>query len=242
MKILLNPLFILALLFAGLSLFSIAAGGMAIKRKKFFGGLSGLLLGLVFLCLGALLGTLTVSTLGYRGMIHEETAAIVKLEPAGPHSFTAQFRFADGREASFRLEGDELYVDAHILKWRPIANFFGLHTAYELDRVAGRYSRLKDEQSKPRTIYSLGREKPWNIFDLRRRYSFLKPLLDAEYGSATFIAATKKTEVEVQVSTTGLLIRPVQPKGTSHLSPFRSSPAAASARVPAHWAKKAKVA
>ncbi len=215
MKMLFNPLFLLALLFAGLSLFSFVAGVTAIKRKKLSGGFSGLLLGLLFLCLGALLGTLTVSTLGYRGMIHEETAAVVKLEPAGPHSFTAQFRFADGREASFRLEGDELYVDAHILKWKAIANFFGLHTAYELDRVGGRYSRLEDEKSKPRTIYSLGQEKPWNLFDLRRRYSFLKPLLDAEYGSATFIAAKKKMEVEVQVSTTGLLIRPVEGKRTS---------------------------
>ncbi len=215
MKMLFNPLFLLALLFAGLSLFSFVAGVTAIKRKKLSGGFSGLLLGLLFLCLGALLGTLTISTLGYRGMIHEETAAVVKLEPAGPHSFTAQFRFADGREASFRLEGDELYVDAHILKWKAIANFFGLHTAYELDRVGGRYSRLEDEKSKPRTIYSLGQEKPWNLFDLRRRYSFLKPLLDAEYGSATFIAAKKKMEVEVQVSTTGLLIRPVEGKRTS---------------------------
>lgn len=215
MKMLFNPLFLLALLFAGLSLFSFVAGVTAIKRKKLSGGFSGLLLGLLFLCLGALLGTLTVSTLGYRGMIHEETAAVVKLEPAGPHSFTAQFHFADGREASFRLEGDELYVDAHILKWKAIANFFGLHTAYELDRVGGRYSRLEDEKSKPRTIYSLGQEKPWNLFDLRRRYSFLKPLLDAEYGSATFIAAKKKMEVEVQVSTTGLLIRPVEGKRTS---------------------------
>lgn len=215
MKMLFNPLFLLALLFAGLSLFSFVAGVTAIKRKKLSGGFFGLLLGLLFLCLGALLGTLTVSTLGYRGMIHEETAAVVKLEPAGPHSFTAQFHFADGREASFRLEGDELYVDAHILKWKAIANFFGLHTAYELDRVGGRYSRLEDEKSKPRTIYSLGQEKPWNLFDLRRRYSFLKPLLDAEYGSATFIAAKKKMEVEVQVSTTGLLIRPVEGKRTS---------------------------
>jgi hypothetical protein len=216
MKMLLNPLLLLALLFAGLSLFAFVAGCLAIKRKKLSGGVSGLLLGLLFLCLGALFGTLTVSILGYRGMIHEEIAAVVKLEPAGPQSFIARFRIADGREASFRLEGDELYVDAHILKWRPIANFFGHHTAYELDRVAGRYSKLEDEKSKPRTIYSLGRKKPWNLFDLRRRYSFLQPLLDAEYGSATFIAANKKMVVEVRVSTTGLLIRPVEGEPTSH--------------------------
>jgi len=35
----------------------------------------------------------------------------------------------------------------------------GLKTAYELDRVAGRYTLLEDEQNKPRTVYSLARKK-----------------------------------------------------------------------------------
>jgi hypothetical protein len=33
-------------------------------------------------------------------------------------------------------------------------------------------------------------------------------LLDAEYGSGTFIAADKEGEFEIRVSTSGLLIRP----------------------------------
>jgi len=100
-------------------------------------------------------------------------------------------------------------VDAHILKWKPVANFFGLHTTYELDRVAGRYIRLEDERSKSRTVFSLSRSKPLDMFYLRGRYALLKPLLDAEYGSATFIPAKESSEVEVRVSTSGLLVRKV---------------------------------
>jgi hypothetical protein len=38
----------------------------------------------------------------------------------------------------------------------------------------------------------------------------LRPLVDAEYGSASFITVTRPTTFLVQVSTSGLLIRPVQ--------------------------------
>jgi len=159
------------------------------------------------LSLAALSGTVSVATQGYHALTREEVAAAVKTEPISPGRFQARFHFPDGREAVFSLNGDELYVDAHILKWKPIANYFGLHTSYELDRVAGRYARLEDEQTKARTVFSLSQKKPLDMFTLRRRFPLLEPLLDAEYGSATFIAASKPAEFEVRVSTTGLLIR-----------------------------------
>jgi len=46
-----------------------------------------------------------------------------------------------------------------------------------------------------------------DMFYLRRRFEILKPLVDAEYGSATFINSNRAEEFEVMVSTTGLLIR-----------------------------------
>jgi hypothetical protein len=93
------------------------------------------------------------------------------------------------------------------LKWNPMANVLGLHTAYELDRVAGRYDDMAQERSRNRTVYSLVQDKPVDLFGIRRRYAFLAPLLDAEYGSGTFVPVTRPAEFEVRVSTTGLLIR-----------------------------------
>jgi hypothetical protein len=88
---------------------------------------------------------------------------------------------------------------------------FGLHTAYELDRVAGRYHDLTQERSADRTVYAIGVEKTMDLFNLRRRYTFLAPLLDAEYGSGTFVPVSKPAGFEVRVSTSGLLIREVPP-------------------------------
>lgn len=182
-------------------------GVAALKRRRYL--LVGVLLMFAVLSLSAagLCITISVATRGYRAFTREVVAAVVETQPTGPQRFTATFRFPDGESATYSLAGEELYVDAHILKWKPIANLLGLHTAYELDRVAGRYAKLEDEQSLPRSVFSLAVEKPVDMFDLRHRLMLFRPLVDAEYGSAAFILADRPATYELRVSTTGLLIR-----------------------------------
>jgi len=162
--------------------------------------------------LAALFGTISIAIQGYNALTKEELAAIVEIKPTGEQQFTAVFSLPDGRRMTFSLAGEQLYVDAHILKWKPLANIFGLHTSYELDRVAGRYAKLRDEQTKPRTVYSLAQDKPLNMYFLRQRFAQLNPLLDAEYGSATFINSDRAEQFRLMVSTSGLLIRKIDKK------------------------------
>ena len=196
-----------AALFAVVGVALIVAAGAALRRKRPLRMSARLLLALVFLAAGAACGAVALGVQGYRALTHEEVAAVVRTEPLGPNRFQAQFRFPDGSEATYTLSGDQLYVDARILKWHPWANIFGLHTVYELDRVAGRYRDLAQEQQQPRTVKSPAPEREVDLFKLRQRYALLSPLLDAEYGSATFAAANGPAQYEVRVSTTGLLIR-----------------------------------
>ena len=192
---------------AALSLILFLATAVALRNRRYLSTLLRGLLAFALLALAGLVGTLALAVQGYRALTHEEVAATVRIEPTGPKQFKARLRFADGREMSYDLAGDELYVDAHILKWKPVANIFGLHTTYELDRVAGRYTDLAEERGARRTVHALAQDKPVNLFDLRRRYTLLSPLLDADYGSATFIMANEPVELEVRVSTSGLLVR-----------------------------------
>jgi hypothetical protein len=166
-----------------------------------------LLWAVTFLAVGIAAGATAAGIQGYRAFTHEEVAATVRTEPVGPKRFRATFQFADGDETSYVLAGDQLYIDARILKWKPIVNFLGLHTAYELDRVGGRYYELGEERVSPRTVFPLGEERPVNLFELRQRYTLLAPLLDADYGSATFIEVNGPAQFEVRVSTSGLLVR-----------------------------------
>lgn len=197
----------IAVLFAVLCAFFFIAFIMAFRRKRFFGVAVNITLVILLLAVFGLFGMISMTTHGYHVLTHEELVARVKVDPTGPQKFTARFRFNDGRTVSFELAGDELSVDAHILKWKPIANFFGLHTSYKLDRVSGRYITLEDERDKLRTVFSVSQRETVDIFDLREKYPILKLLVDTEYGSATFIMANKPEELELRVSTTGLLIR-----------------------------------
>ncbi|MBT8335152.1 MAG: hypothetical protein KJO11_01020, partial [Gemmatimonadetes bacterium] len=166
-------------------------------------------LGLLFASLGALSATLGVSTQGYRALTSEELAATVTTVPTGPRTFQAYVEFPDGRDTTLAVAGDQVLVDARILKWHAVGNLIGLRTQYELDRLTGRYVDVGDERALERSVHSLGRDSRLDLYELLERYSLLRLLVDAEYGSATFVEVTEPGRFEVLVSTTGLLIRPV---------------------------------
>lgn len=201
---------IVGVLFGVLGAIFVLAGIAALLRLKPLRFAFRTLIGLLLLSLGALAGTIGLGMKGYRALTREDVAARVVVRPVGPRRFAATFLVPDRPEITYELAGDEIYVDAHILKWKPMVNVLGLHTAYELDRVTGRYADLARERSGERTVYSLSQDKPVDLFGLRRRYAFLAPLLDAEYGSGTFVPVSRPAEFEVRVSTTGLLIREVK--------------------------------
>ena len=183
--------------------------GSSWRRQNRLSALFTLLAGALLLTLSTLCAAITVGVRGYRVFTAEQVAATIKTEPVGPHRFRATVTLPDSSLHMFDLAGDAVYVDAHVLKWRPIGTLLGLQTAYELDRIAGRYQSLSDERQRERTVYSLAQHKPFNAYDLAH-YWVLRPLVDAEYGSATFIGATTPggATYEIRVSTTGLLVRP----------------------------------
>lgn len=204
-----TTLLVLTIVFAALATLLLFGGASALRGGRLSSAAARTVLGLLALAIAALAATISIATQGYRALTREDVAAVVLTRSTGDTSFEAQFLFPDGRRETYELSGEELYIDAHILKWKPIVNVLGLHTAYELDRVAGRFPDLADEQAASRTVYSLSTEKPLDMFTLRQRYALLSPLLDAEYGSATFIPANRAAEFELRVSTDGLLIREI---------------------------------
>jgi len=202
-----SPLFIVGVAFGMIGLLQMATGFVALFRREPVGFSVRMLIGLAVGALGLSAAMIAFGVQGYAALTRETLAATIAVAPSGPQRFDARVKFPDGREAAFVIAGDELYVDAHILKWKPLANVLGLHTAYELDRIAGRYRSAEQEQKGLRTVYPLGKPQLVDLFALRSRYAWLSPLVDAEYGSASFVPVTKPAELEVRVSPSGLLIR-----------------------------------
>jgi len=202
-----GSLAVAALVGAALGLLAIGAAFAAARARKAAWSAALALLAVLMLPTSGLFGALGIGLRGYRALTREETAARVDVNPIGAQRFVVNFEFPDGRRTQYTLAGDELYVDAHVLKWKWVANWFGLHTHYELDRVAGRYGDLDDERSRPRTIQSLAPERRIDLFRLVRSHAQFAPLVDAEYGSASFVPADRPVSYDLRVSTTGLLFR-----------------------------------
>lgn len=207
----LSPLIVMTVALGLLGLITLAAGIASLRERRPGTGLVATLAGGLFLAVAALAMTINIGIQGYRALTRETLAATVTTERTGAQTFRATVRFPDHQIAVFALSGDELYVDAHILKWHPMLNVLGLHTAYELDRIGGRYTALEDEQERPRTVYALSQRKPVDMFHLARRYGLLRPFVDAAYGSGTFAPTGPRSAFEVRVSTSGLLLRRVTP-------------------------------
>ena len=195
--------------FAALSLAFFGLAVRAFRRRKWVGTAGTTGGAALFLSLSALGATLGASTQGYRALTGEEVAVTVTTVPTGPHAFQAFVEFADGRDTTLSVQGDQVMVDAHILKWRYVGNLLGLRTQYELDRLTGRYIDIEDERQLERTVHSLNTDKSVDLFELVNRYTFLALLVDAEYGSATYVDVQEPARFQVTVSTTGLLVREI---------------------------------
>lgn len=206
-ELLASPFLVAAIVLVAIGAMVTISALVALVRLRLMGFAVRILIGVLLLSLGGVAGAVGVGIQGYRALTREEVAARVSVRPLGSQRIDATVRFPDGREARYQVAGDEIYVDAQILKWKPVANLLGLHTAYELGRLTGRYTDIEQEKKAPRTVYSLAQTRPVDLFSLRRKHAFLERFLDAEYGSGTFVPVTRPAELEIRVSTTGLLMR-----------------------------------
>src|SRR5437879_6380396 len=127
------------------------AGLAALRTRRWAGGALRGLAGLLFLALAGLAAAIVVGLRTYQALTLEVLAATVTTQPLGPQRFRAMILLPDKRLAMYDLAGDALYMHARLLKWHPWVNRLGLHTSYEMDRVAGRYTDVSDASATQRT-------------------------------------------------------------------------------------------
>ena len=194
-----------------LGILALAAGGsafVALVNARIGRFVVRSIIALVLFAAGSVLALISLGVQGMRALTHEETAARIRLVPTAPQQYTATVSFADGRVETYKLAGDQIYIDGHIVKWTPLANMLGLQTSYRLDRISGRYRALAQENTAPRTVYALGTPAIVDLVALGSRLP-LADFFDAEYGSATYVPVEGPGELELRVTTSGLILRPL---------------------------------
>jgi hypothetical protein len=89
------------------------------KNRRYFAGLVALLTSLVFGLSAVVVLLVFAGTAGYNALVHEELAATIYITPLGSRQFEARVVQPYSADTTFTVAGDELYIDARILKWKP---------------------------------------------------------------------------------------------------------------------------
>lgn len=192
--------------------------GVTALGRRPMSGMFGALTGGAFMALGAATGLLGLNFLTYNRLSYEQNVAEVTFRQSGPSAFVADVKLPDGKtqicslpdgtSGACNILGDEWQIDARVLKWKPWANVAGLDASYRLERMAGRYTDINAERSAPRSVYQLNENPGLDLWTIAQKYGKYAPVVDAQYGSATYIPMAEGATYYVTMSQSGLLARP----------------------------------
>lgn len=196
----------LALALLGLAVF--VAGVRKLRHRHVVGGCARCAGALVPMALAAAFALVASNLHTYARLSTEQPVAVLSFEQAGARQYRAVIVTDRGREAAFDLSGDEWQLDARVLKWHPWANLAGLDALYRLERLSGRYHNVDEELSEPRTVVPLSSERGLDLWGLANRHPRWIPLVDARYGSATYLPMADGARFQVRVTQSGLVARP----------------------------------
>lgn len=179
-----------------------------LRRLRLVRGTLFFLTASVVLLVVTVAGLVAANLFTYARLTHEEEAARVTTRQLGAAHFAVSVQAKDAPVRHYELRGDQWQMDARVLKWRPLGTLLGLDTVYRLERISGRYGDIARERSAPRTVHALSQDAGLDFWVLVRRYQRYVPLADALYGSAAYVPMAEGAEYVVNVSTTGLVVRP----------------------------------
>lgn len=207
-----NPAFWLdvgVVLGALLALLLMANGVRHMRRRHRLRGTIHGLSGLVIGCLAAIAMLVGINLLTYARFTIEQPVATISFQQLGPQRYDVTLARHDGDIVHTTLAGDEWELDARIIKWNGFATVIGFKPLYRLQRLTGRYARIGDELSRPPTAIALANDPGLNLWELAHRESGWLPLVDAAYGTATYLPMSDGAVYRVSMSVTGLVARPV---------------------------------
>jgi hypothetical protein len=199
----------LIVVFALAGILFLIAAVRRLRRRRILGGAMRGATGLVLLLLSACAVLIAANLRTYQRLTSEQPAAELQFTRTAEREFNAVLTYPGGERANFALRGDEWQIDARVLKWHALANMMGFDTAYRLERIGGRYTRVEDERTQLRTVFSLNPPQRIDPWDLVHRYHSWIPWIDARYGSATYLPMADGALFEVKVSQSGLVARPL---------------------------------
>ena len=192
-----------------IALLLLIASVRRLRDWRFPSGAVFLVLAVAVAALATAGAMLAASLHTYARLTQEQEAARAVFRELAPKRFELLLVLKGEPARAFEIRGDEWQIDARVLKWKGMGTLLGLDTLYRFERLAGRYADTAQEKSAPRTVYPLAAQAPFDLWALLKEQQRWLPLADALYGSAAYAPMADGAQYLVNVSTTGLLIRPL---------------------------------
>jgi len=156
-------------------------------------------------------GLVGANILTYHRLTHENQIASLHVEQVDHQHYRVDVQIlASGKKTSYLLQGDEWQMDARIIKWHGWANLLGLDSAFQLDRISGRYRDIEQQRQYLPTVFALEAKQDFDLWALKKKYQWL-PWLDAKYGQSVFLPMKNAQSYQVSMTQSGLIAREKKP-------------------------------
>jgi len=213
---------LVALFISLLALYIVYKAARLLWQNSWFVGFCRGVFGLGLVALAALIGLTAFDVYSYKQVLQEQVVATINFDRIEDQHYFAVLADKEGKEQRVELRGDQWQLDARIVKWDGYLATLGIKPAYRLERLSGRYYDIEKETSAQRTAYtvhsSLYGIDVWRILN---RYPDWIPVIDAVYGSATYLPMHDGALFEITLSNTGLVARPVNAAAREAVAEFQ---------------------
>ncbi len=146
----------------------------------------------------------------FRQVLSERPVATLAFSRLGERHFAVELVDADGNSRKEELHGELWQLDLRMLKWSDALTRAGLRPGYRLDRLGGRYLSIEDERSQQRSVIDLDtRDSPVDAWQWIRSAQRWLPIVDAQYGGATYLPMADGALYSVGMGPSGPVARPL---------------------------------
>lgn len=212
---------LLAFFIALIAIFIVYKAGKMLWQNSWFVGFCRGLFGFFLIGVAAVVAVMAFDLYSYKQVLQEQPVATINFDKIEEQHYFAVLSDKNGREQRVELRGDQWQLDARIVKWKGYLAGFGLKPAYRLERLNGRYYDIEQETTEKRTAHSVHPSlygvDVWQIINDHPEWL---PVVDAVYGSATYLPMKDGALFEISLSNTGLVARPVNQVARDAVSVF----------------------
>lgn len=203
-----------------------AAGIRRLLQRRFLKAAGLQFSAVVFLLLAMSSFLLASNLYTYQRLTYEQAVAEITFQQLAEQEYRTAIKSLDSDfQRVVELKGDEWQLDSQVLTWQGVATLFGLDANYRLHRISGRYVDINEEQSRPRSVFSLlenknviaGNDK-FDLWQIAHKYQDWLHWVDASYGSAVYLPMTDGAKYQVAISRTGMIARPANSEARQAVS------------------------